>query len=133
LISISAIGGHPKWEHGGGNEAKPDFLDHQTRRVISFKAYIDPELTAGSLWITKRAGKAEKRYATEHSYTLEMHVYELTRRTFYAYSLHKKKHNPSPLPDPTPSLFSSSSASVGLRWGCGWFDGGWGRGGLGEK
>jgi len=93
---------HPNWEYQGGNTAAPDFIDHRDRRVISFKAYIDPELREGSRWITRRVGEAEKRYAEEHSYTLEMHVYELTRRTFYTFKLHKKKQKP-PKPDfPTP-------------------------------
>lgn len=85
---------HPDWKHQGGNTAAPDFIDHQERRVISFKAYIDPEIGAGSRWITRRVGAAEKRYAEEHGYTLEMHVYELTRHAFYTYKLHKKKQNP---------------------------------------
>ena len=103
---------HPEWEYCGGNEAQPDFLDHQNRRVISFKAYVDPEIGPGSLWITRRAGKAEKLYAEEQGYILEMHVYELSRRVFYAFKLHKKNcllyTSPSPRDLSTTRMPSSA-------------------------
>jgi len=83
---------HPEWEHYGGNSPLPDFIDHANRRVISFKAYIDSELTAKSTWITKRVGKEEEKYALKHGYALEMHVYELCNRNFYTFKLiHKEE------------------------------------------
>ena len=106
---------HPDWEYHGGNSPLPDFIDHANRRVISFKAYIDSELTARSTWITKRAGREEKKYALEHGYSLEMHVYELCNRNFYTFKLiHKKEAEPKqPLPD--PHLFFRARGGRGNR------------------
>jgi len=95
---------HPDWEYHGGNSPLPDFIDHTNKRVISFKAYIDSELTPKSVWITRRTGEEEKRYALEHGYTLEMHVYELCNRNFYTFILHKKKKQNTNNAFPTPPI-----------------------------
>jgi len=103
---------HPTWIYGGGNEAQPDFIDHENKRVISFKAYADREITPSTTWPARRVGEAEKQYALQNGYTLEMHIYELTKQIFIILKLETKKTKTTKtaggntFPDPT---FSSAS------------------------
>jgi hypothetical protein len=89
---------HPSWEHYGGNSPMPDFVDHDNKTVISFKAYADPDITPTTKWIAKRVGEQEKRYALEKGYALQMHVYEITKRFFIVMELAPPK---TMIPDPT--------------------------------
>ena len=108
---------HPTWIYGGGNTSAPDFIDHKGRRVISFKAYADPEITPTTTWPAARIGEAEKQYAVENNYKLEMHIYELTKRIFIILKMERrdakneKEANAKPLPDPT-FLFCSGAAAA---------------------
>jgi hypothetical protein len=78
----------------------PDFIDHENRIVVSFKAYADPDITPTTKWIAKRVGEQEKRYALEKGYALQMHVYEITKRFFIVMELAPPK---TMIPDPTSS------------------------------
>lgn len=76
---------HPELEYVGGNKPEPDFIDHDARRVISFKCYHEPTLTETALWVCKRVGREEMRYSRSHGYGLEMLIYEMGRGRFYRY------------------------------------------------
>jgi len=89
---------HRSWEHYGGNSPMPDFIDHENKIVVSFKAYADPDITPTTKWIAKRVGEQEKRYALEKGYALQMHVYEITKRFFIVMELAPPK---TMIPDPT--------------------------------
>ena len=70
---------HPHLERGGENTPLPDFIDHEAKRVISFKCYVNPELGPGSgLYLSKRIGRKEWEYAQQHGYELRLLVYECT-------------------------------------------------------
>ena len=101
---------HPTWIYGGGNTSTPDFIDHENKCVISFKAYADPEITPTTTWPAARIGEAEKQYAIENNYRLEMHIYELTKQIFIILKMERRdakepktaETEPAkPLPDPT--------------------------------
>jgi len=81
---------HPEYEYQGGNQGVPDFIDHQGKRVISFKCYDDKELTENTTWLCKRVGKAEMRYSRENGYSLEMLAYEIRKQRFFHYLYHPK-------------------------------------------
>jgi len=81
---------HPEYEYQGGNQGVPDFIDHQGKRVISFKCYDDKELTENTTWLCKRVGKAEMRYSRENGYSLEMLAYEIRQQRFFHYLYHPK-------------------------------------------
>jgi len=86
---------YPHLEHGGENSPLPDFIDHENRTVISFKAYINPEIGEGSgRYLSKRVGRKEQEYAEKHGYTLHLLVYELTKQRWTRWRLY-----------PTPPLF----------------------------
>jgi len=106
---------HPTWEYGGGNEAVPDFIDHENHRVISFKAYADPEITPSTTWPARRIGQAEKQYAKQNGYTLEMHIYELTKQIFIILKMIRKEANETKETKnhfPTPLLSAASLAET---------------------
>jgi len=79
---------HPDLEYIGGNAHEPDFLDHEGRRVISFKCYHEPALRPNTTWICDRVGKEEMRYSQTHGYQLEMVIYELAQGQFFRYRYH---------------------------------------------
>ena len=82
---------NPGLELGGSNTDAPDFMDHQGKRVISFKTYVEPELRDTTIWICKRVGKGEMRYAQENEYSLEMAIYEMSQRRFFRYKFTPKQ------------------------------------------
>lgn len=96
---------HPEYEYQGKNEALPDFLDHQGKKVISFKCYDDEELTENTTWICDRVGKNEMKYAQANGYSLEMLAYEIRQQRFFHYLYHPKdtptqRKQPDPAQDP---------------------------------
>jgi len=85
---------HPRLERGGENTPLPDFIDHQAHRIISFKAYLNPEIGPGSgVYLSRRVGRKELEYASGHGYDLHLIVYELTARRWLHWTL----------PNPTPT------------------------------
>ncbi len=54
---------YPQLEFIGGNRPEPDFIDHETKTVISFKCYHEPALRDTTTWICARVGKEEMRYS----------------------------------------------------------------------
>jgi len=104
---------HPTWEYGGGNTSKPDFIDHENRRVISFKAYADPEITPSTTWPARRIGQAEKQYAKQNGYALEMHIYELTKQIFIILKMERKtKEEEMKIQEPSSRPHFSAAASL---------------------
>ena len=75
----------PELEFIGGNAPEPDFIDHEARKVISFKTYDEPALRDTTTWICDRVGKEEMRYSQEHGYGLEMAIYEMSQGRFFWY------------------------------------------------
>ena len=82
---------YPQLEFIGGNKPEPDFIDHDTRTVISFKTYDEPALRDTTLWICKRVGKEEMRYSQANGYALEMLIYEMAQKRFYRYTFTLKE------------------------------------------
>lgn len=79
---------HPHLEHHGENSPLPDFIDHKNKQVISFKAYINPEIGEGSgRYLSKRIGRKEQEYAQQHGYKLHLLVYELTKQRWTRWHL----------------------------------------------
>jgi len=79
---------YPHLEHHGENSPLPDFIDHENRTVISFKAYINPEIGEGSgRYLSKRVGRKEQEYAQQHNYELHLLVYELTKQRWIRWRL----------------------------------------------
>jgi hypothetical protein len=76
---------YPHLEFIGGNKPEPDFIDHDTRTVISFKTYDEPALRDTTLWICKRVGLEEMRYSQANGYALEMIIYEMAQKRFFRY------------------------------------------------
>ena len=80
---------YPHLEHHGENSPLPDFIDHRNKTVISFKAYINPEIGEGSgRYLSKRIGRKEQEYAEQHGYHLHLLVYELTKRRWTRWRLY---------------------------------------------
>ena len=92
---------HPDLEFIGGNRPEPDFIDHETKTVISFKCYHEPALRDTTTWICARVGKEEMRYSQANDYGLEMLIYEMSQRRFFRYRYTLKEH-PGGLPIEDP-------------------------------
>lgn len=85
---------NPRWEYGGSNTDAPDHIDHEGRRVISQKCYMNPDLTPGSgNFLSKKVGKKEIEAAIEFGYDLELWLFEMYRGIWLKWKL--------PLPDPS--------------------------------
>ena len=92
---------YPQLEFIGGNRPEPDFIDHESKTVISFKCYHEPALRDTTTWICSRVGKEEMRYSQANEYGLEMLIYEMSQRRFFRY-LYTLKEQPGgpPIEDP---------------------------------
>lgn len=75
----------PDLEYIGGNAPEPDFIDHEAKKVISFKTYHEPALRDTTTWICDRVGKEEMRYSQANDYELEMVIYECGQGRFFRY------------------------------------------------
>ena len=82
---------YPQLEFIGGNKPEPDFIDHDTMTVVSFKTYDEPALRDTTLWICKRVGKEEMRYSQANGYDLEMLIYEMAQKRFFRYKFTHKE------------------------------------------
>ena len=100
---------HPHLEHGGENSPLPDFIDHRNKTVISFKAYINPEIGEGSgRYLSKRIGRKEHEYAEQHDYELHLLIYELTRQRWIRWRL-----LPNPTLHPARRISAATPAATG--------------------
>lgn len=69
-------------------------LAHEGRRVISMKAYLDPDISQTSgRYISRRIAKNEFNEALRLDYGLHLLLYEMSTHTWYEWDV--------PLPNPT--------------------------------
>lgn len=100
---------YPALEWIGGNKPEPDFIDHETKTVISFKTYHEPALRDTTKWICKRVGKEEMRYSQEHGYALEMLIYEMAQGRFFRY-----RYTPKDVKEPQDSKEQSAADEISM-------------------
>jgi len=105
---------HPELEYVGSNRPEPDFIDHEARKVISFKCYHEPTLTETALWVCKRVGQEEMRYAEDHGYSLEMLIYEIGQGRFYRYRYTRKSTGAEDL-DPAAAAKARELIELALK------------------
>ena len=83
--------GYKNYEMLGGYSHQPDVILHQDRKVISLKHYCNPKAHVP----IEEIAASEIQYALEHSYDLEVWLYNLVDQTWKIYKVTLSTQQPS--------------------------------------
>lgn len=90
--------GYKNYEMLGGYSHQPDVILHQDRKVISLKHYCNPKAHVP----IEEIASSEIQYALEHSYDLEVWLYNLVDQTWKIYKVTLPTQQPSRSTQPQP-------------------------------